>query len=269
MLSVWVCLALAACTSVEDVRVRQLLHEKGFGTRAQGDATAENYVAGGDTVQFIIDTNLYRQPGLEQLYILTQPQAVSIDGTIFVPYVGPVFVLGLTEQQVTENISQMLDGLFALPIRVQARIINRGKGFFMFGEIRPEARYVPMLEADMTLIEAIAKAPITELANLGRVKLVRPDARNPLVIVVNVREMLEGGLTQRNLRIRDNDIIYIPPTFLGHIARFVRKLLAPLNSAVQALFGLSTLQASYDFLVGDGPPVFVGGFNNNNFNRGF
>ncbi|MBK8977564.1 MAG: polysaccharide biosynthesis/export family protein [Planctomycetes bacterium] len=253
----FVALLAVGCTSVEDARIRQLLHEKGFGTRAEGVATAENYVGGGDLVQFIVDPDVYQLPGQEQLYILANAQPVGLDGTIFVPYIGSVYVLGLTEQSLSNMVSQLLAGIFTAPIQVQARIISRGKGFYMFGEVTQAARFVPLTKADMTLLEVIARAPITDLANMGRVKVIKPDAQNPLVVVVNVREMIETGNTTYNLRIDDNDIIYIPPTFLGHIARFLEKLLQPLNRVVGSALGIATIRSTYDYLF-LGEPTFFG-----------
>ena len=55
-------------------------------------------------------------------------------------------------------------------------------------------------------------------------------------MVINVREMLVTGNTTYNIALQNNDIIYVPPTFLGHIARLIEKLLEPLNVAVQSLF---------------------------------
>jgi hypothetical protein len=239
---------LPACTTFEDSRVRQLLHEKGFGTRAQGVASAENFVTGGDQVQFIIDPNLYLQPGFEQLYLLAQPQPVQIDGTILVPYVGSVYVLGLKEQELASLVGLQLEGLRSTPIQLQARIISTGKGFYMYGEVETAARYVPLTNGDLTLLDVVTRAPITDLANMGRVKVIKPDAQDPLVVVVNVREILETGNTTFNLRIGHQDIIYIPPTFLGHISRFIEKLLAPIGNVTRAALGLSFARSGIDYL---------------------
>lgn len=260
---IWAALGLLAllwtgCTSMEEKRIRQLLHEKGFGSRADGVATAENFVDGGDRVQFIIEPNLYLQPGHEQLFLLTRPQPLQLDGTIFIPYIGPVYVLGMKETSLSEMVSQLLDGVFNTPIRVEARIISLGKGFFMFGEVQRAARYIPMVDADLTLLEVIARAPVTQLANLGRVKVIKPDAQDPLVVVVNVREMIESGNTTYNLRIENNDIIYIPPTWLGYISRFLEKLLLPITVTVRAMFGFASFYGSYSYFT-TGNAGFYGG----------
>lgn len=251
LLLAWLPLLLGACTSVEDDRIRQLLHERGFGTRADGNARAENFVAGGDEIQFLIDPNIYRLPGHEQLYLLTQTQPVAIDGTIYVPYVGPVYVLGRKETDLSAQITELLGAVFTTPIEVEARIFSTGKGFYLFGEVEGGARWVPMVHGDLTLLEVIARSRITLLANLGRVRLIKPDAQDPLVVYVNLREIIDTGNTTYNLPIDHNDIVYIPPTFLGHIARFMEKLVQPIGAVTRAAFGVAGFRATYDYLVYD------------------
>ena len=247
LLTVAVALTFAACGGVEEKRIRELLNEKGFGTRAQGEATLTNYVTGGDGVLFYVDPTAYMVPDAERLYFLTLPQQVSIDGTILVPYVGPVYVLGQTEQELSALVKGVLQPLFAFELNMQARIINRGKAFYAFGETLAKGR-LPMVKGDLTVLEAISTIGTTQLANLGRVQVIRPDAQNPLVVNINIREMILSGNTTYNIQLYDNDIIYVPPTFFGSIARFIEKLLQPLGVAVQALFGLATIQASYRFI---------------------
>ena len=253
---------LCACTSVEDKRIRQLLNEKGFGTRAQGNATLENYVTGGDAVQFLIDPAMVQIAGAEQLALLTTTQSVALDGTIYIPYVGPVWVLGMTETDLSELVSSTLQPFFTFNVRVVARILPSltagefgGKAFYMFGEAGRKGR-VPLLKTDLTVLEALGTYGVTNLANIGRVHLIRPDAQNPLDVVINYREIVLTGNTTYNLLIQDNDIIYVPPTFFGVLARFLQRLLEPLGVAVQALFGVSSVRSSYEYAVtGTGTPA--------------
>ena len=246
----------SACTSVEDSRIRQYLAEKGFGTKADGEATAENYVAGGDEIQFILSNpSLVQEPGLEQLFLLQRSQTVDIDGTIYLPYIGRLYVLGMRETTLSATVTDLLDQVFTLDVRVDARIISTGKNFYAFGEIEGPNVY-PLLKADLTVVEAIASLAITNLANLGRVKVVKPDARNPLVITVNMRDIIESGYSAYNVRIEENDIIYVPPTFLGHIASASwRSSSQPIGSLVSAALGVSTTAFALDVADDRGHPV--------------
>jgi protein involved in polysaccharide export with SLBB domain len=238
--------------------VRQLLHEKGFGTRAQGVATSENYVAGGDVVQFILDPMAQLTPGAALLGLLAVPQPIGIDGTLMLPYIGPMYVLGLTESELTSAVTDQLQLTFKFPVRLQARVIvNAGKSLYVFGE-SPTRRFP--LTVDLTLLDAMSRMGWTSLANLGRVRVTRPDAQNPLQMEINLREMIETGLTNYNIRLQENDIIYVPPTFFGALTRFLQKLLEPLRVVVASMFGIANVEFTYDVLTNRSPYVGGGGF---------
>lgn len=240
---------LASCSGVEEKRVRQLLNEKGFGSRSQGVATLENYVAAGDSVVFLIEPSLVLLPGYEQLALLTAPQPIGLDGTILLPYVGAVPVLGLTERELSVLVSDQLQGFFSRPILVTARIAGFGKAIYAFGEIGGKGR-LPMTKGDMTIFEFVATVGWTPLANLGRVRVVRPDAENPLAMTINFREMVQTGNMTWNVPLYNNDIVYIPPTFFGAITRFLQKLLEPVGAVVQVIFGIARIEQSYDYITG-------------------
>lgn len=244
------CLWLCSCGTYEDKRIRELLQEKGFGSRAQGVAPRENYVGGRDRVQFLMAPDLPLQPGIERIGELALPQPIQIDGTIFVPYVGAVDVLGKTELEVTELVKAQLRAAgITADLDIQARIVLSEKWFYAVGEVGRKGP-VPM-DTDLTLFDALFTVGWSPLANLGRVQLIRPDAEHPLVIDVNFREMIVTGLTAKNIRMHERDIVYVPPTFLGLLARLLERLLQPLSLAVQSVFGLAQAQASYEVLSGE------------------
>jgi len=242
--------AFSACSGVEDKRLRELMVERGFGSRADGNATFVNYVTGGDAIVFELDPTLAASPAAQSLFLLSQPQGVGIDGTIYIPLVGPVYVLGKTEREVTALVRGRLGAIFKFEPILDARIINAGKRFFAFGEVGQKGA-VPMTRADLTILDAISGLRWTRLANLGRVRVVYPDAQHPLVVTVNIREMVETGYTTMNVPIYNNTIIYVPPTLLGGIARFLQRILEPLRAAVGALLGLAQIRTSYDVVTGD------------------
>lgn len=248
---------LVACGSYEEKRIRELLHEKGFGSRAQGDATVENYVSGGDSVMFLISPQSYQQPVARELARLGSPQRVSLDGKIQIPYVGPVAVLGMTEAELTTFVKGMLRPVFNFPIDLQAKIIGETKNIYAFGETaRKGVIPLVMLGADTTILKATAMIGWTPLANLSRVYLIRPDAEHPLQVEIDLHEMITTGYTARNVRIRENDIIYIPPTFLGLIARILERTLSPVRVAVSAMIGVAQIRNSYDVATGRSNNLF-------------
>jgi protein involved in polysaccharide export with SLBB domain len=251
------CAALASCSSYEEKRIRELMHEKGFGSRAQGDATVENYVAGGDSVAFLIPAIAYQDPAASELARLAAPQTLSIDGRIMIPYAGTVQVLGLTESQLATLVKGLLRGVFPYEIDIQARIVGESKNIYAFGETGRKGP-IPLapLGADMTLLKACASIGWSPLANLSRVQLIRPDAEHPLVTEVDLYHMIMSGNTRANIRVRENDIIYMPPTFLGMIARILERILQPVNVAVQTMLGLANIRWGYDVATGKSDQFF-------------
>jgi protein involved in polysaccharide export with SLBB domain len=247
---------LAACGSFEDKRIRELMPEKGFGARAAGDAAAENYIGGRDLILFLLPPDALQLPSYARLAELTAPQPIAIDGTIFVPYVGPVAVLGKTEAEVAALVnSQLRAAGVAQDFEIQARIVQvsslSAKWFYAYGEVAQKGQI--LIETDLTFFDAMNNCGWTPLANLGRVYLIKPDAEHPLVIDINFREMMTTGLMTMNVPMRERDIIFVPPTFLGLIARLLQRFLEPIGLAVQTVLGIAQAQFAYDVIRGDAP----------------
>jgi hypothetical protein len=246
------------CGTVESKRIEQLLNHKGWGGRVHGDAQVENYVAFGDIIQFYLPPNLLLEAGTEPLAVLANGQQVSIDGTIFIPFVGALPVLGLTERELSSLVSEQVQAIYNLPIQVQARIVNNLKHYFVVGEWGASKARV-LLPGDWTVLEAFFTIPHSQLANIGRLHLIRPDPKNPLVISINIREMIVTGNTTWNLAVKEFDILYLPPTFFGAIARFLERLLIPAQMVLNALFQGLYLRTTYDAIVND-QPFYGGGY---------
>jgi protein involved in polysaccharide export with SLBB domain len=248
---------LASCSGYEEKQIRELLHERGFGSRAQGDATVENYVAGGDSVVFLIPPIAYQDPAASELARLSLPQTLSIDGRIMIPYAGTVQVLGLTESQLATLVKGLLRGVFPYEIDIQARIVGESKNIYAIGEsARKGVIQLAPLGGDLTFLKACMSIGWTPLANLSRVQLIRPDAEHPLVVEIDLYRMATSGYTGRNIRIRENDILYFPPTFLGMVARILERALQPVNVAVQTMLGLANIRMGWEVATGQSNQYF-------------
>ena len=76
----------------------------------------------GDLVCCVVSKSVVEQPGCENLAELTKLQQIGGEGTIFVPYVGSVKVLGLTESAASALIRSKLAVLFNNDLELQVRI---------------------------------------------------------------------------------------------------------------------------------------------------
>ncbi|MFT7670662.1 MAG: protein involved in polysaccharide export with SLBB domain [Planctomycetota bacterium] len=244
---------LSACSTQPDKRVLQLLNTSGFGKSYTGNAEEEDYITIGDT---LVVTDTYQPNDLKAT------ERVGIDGTVLLPEIGSVNIAGMTRTEIEgflmDKYSPYYD-LLDIKVRIQS---TSGKYYFIFGEVQREGRQT--LSGDLTLWEAVMTAtPDDETANLGRVRVIRADPRDPLVIPVDVGQLIAHGDSTWNIKVRELDIIYVPPTMLAQVGYFINTLLFPvklvlsgLGDAARTLNSLSNVQANNN-----------GNFNNNNNNN--
>jgi len=72
-------------------------------------------------VNCVITETLLMTPGCESLRLLTELQAIGDDGTIFVPFVGSMSVVGLTTKAAGTKINEALARLFTLQTAIEVR----------------------------------------------------------------------------------------------------------------------------------------------------
>jgi protein involved in polysaccharide export with SLBB domain len=229
----------------------------GLGRRARGDMQVENYAAFGDSLLITLDPAMagyaLQDP---QLGLLSAPQTVAVDGTIFLPVIGRLAVHGLTETQIESLIKHRLANYYEIEVNLSVRIVNNpvSKTIFVYGESQNKGAislFMFRQGSDVTMLDVISRIGPTPLANLGRVRLVRPDPRNPLIMEVNIREIIQTGISTYNVKIKEDDIVYIPPTFLGSVTRFVERLVYPFQSLFGTAFQIMNLAWTYDWMMGD------------------
>jgi polysaccharide export outer membrane protein len=132
---------------------------------------------------------------------------------------------------------------------IKVRIAAGGKKYFIFGEVTGQG--AKPFTGDITIFEAVtAASPKPDSANLGRVKLIRADPRDPQILIVNLSEIIHTGDSTFNVLIHERDIIYVPPTMLAQIGYFLDTALFPvklvLTSIAGAIFTLGRLQFYQD-----------------------
>lgn len=232
-------LGASSCSAtVENKRILQYLNQEGFGKRYYGKAQEQNYVSIGDTIQY---QDTYNPE-------IRGAMPVDIDGTILLPEVGSVWVAGYTRTELEAYLTQKLAPYF-VETDVKVNIRTGGKKvYYVMGQVRRPGPYP--YTGDQTLFEAVLAASPDEFgANLGRVKIIRADPRDPLVIYADVTEIWNSGDSTYNVQVQEYDIIYVPPTFLQSVADLVSGIFVPVTSVFKdvllAIFAL------------DNPDVFL------------
>ena len=230
------CLALAAlllagCNSMPDKRILQYLNTDGFGNRYTGNAEEENYVAIGDNLSI---SDAYNPE-------LALSKAVDIDGSVLLPELGAVKVAGLTRSEIEAFLMEKYSPYYDL-LDIKVEIATGGKKYFIYGEVAgPGERIFP---GDLTIFEAVMQAgPNRDTANLGRVRLIRADPRDPFVMTVDLGNVIEKGDSTFNVHVQERDIIFVPPTMLAQLGYFIDTLLFPVKQVVE---GIGSALFTYD-----------------------
>jgi protein involved in polysaccharide export with SLBB domain len=190
-----------------------------------GNAEEENWVAIGDSISI---TDSYHPSEIRGNV------RVDIDGTVLLPEIGTVQVAGRTRSEIEALLMEKYSPYYEL-IDIKVKITTQGKKYFIFGEINTQG--AKPFTGDLTIFEAVTAAnPKGDTANLGRVRLIRADPKDPQVLVVNLSEIIESGDSTFNVLVHERDIIYVPPTMLAQFGYFLQALLFPVRIVMMSVF---------------------------------
>lgn len=160
---------------------------------------------------------------------------VDADGSVNLPAIGRVNVLGLTRREATAKLQQIYaEKLLVDPI-IELTVVN--VKVTLLGEFNKQGNF--LLERDnTTLIDILGEAGgISKNADPKTCKIIRGNRSNPEVIYVNLNDI--NSLGSKKLILQNNDIILIQPTKnaalsekLQSFNNIVQPLLVVINLAV-------------------------------------
>jgi len=130
---------------------------------------------------------------------------VEEDGTVTLPVIGHIQVVGLTRSEAQKLVEDTYrKNLLVNPI-IDLKIINLK--VTILGEIRAQGNY-PLVKDKTTLIELIGEAGgLTEKANEKSVKIIRGSEKNPVVIEIDLGNI--RSISDAKTILQSGDIVYI------------------------------------------------------------
>lgn len=219
-------LGLASCTTVKYSReVERIENQKGFGHLYTGDSNNEYWIGIGDGIKCESFDNAE----------LKFQQIVGPDGKITLPLIGDVKVAGLTVTECRERLTDLLLEYYREVDLFVTVPFKNSKKIYVVGQVRRGG--VARFEGDMTVMDLLARYPPSQIADTDSIWLIRGDPRNPQRYRVNLDEIQELGVTTTNYVLREDDIIYIPPTMWGSFGLWLDEALYPVRVVVNT-FGL-------------------------------
>jgi polysaccharide export outer membrane protein len=134
-----------------------------------------------------------------------QTYQVEEDGTVALPVLGHIPVVGLTRVEAQRLVESLYKkDLLKNPI-IELKIINLKVS--IFGEVRAQGNY-PLIKDKTTLVEVIGEAGgLTEKANEKAIKIIRGNEKNPQEIVIDFSDI--RSINAPNTILQSGDIIYI------------------------------------------------------------
>ena len=138
---------------------------------------------------------------------------VLVDGTLNLPVIGTVSVIGSTIPDANATITRLYTRYLKRPLITLTLVTPRPMKIALAGEIeRPGSYTIPLTEENNfpKLTEAINLAGGITLA--AAVREVRIQRRNAAPCNVNLWELFQNGNSSQDISLRDGDEIFIPST---------------------------------------------------------
>ncbi len=221
-------LAGGSCKTLEDPRVFEVMNRSSFGKRYDGDAQVANYLRVGDAITVLSVT--------EPEELTVPMEVIDVDGTVVLPEIGTLRVAGLTREEsqrlIRDRYALVFNEEFAESVEV--RMAAEPKSYIVLGEIGVKG--IQPFIADMTLAEAVLMSqPDETSANLGAVRIIRGDPVDPFVIEVDVNAILLDGDTTYNVIVKENDIVYVPPTAMAALGNWLARVTSPVTKLTNSI----------------------------------
>ncbi len=161
--------------------------------------------------------------------------SVDVDGYAKLPVIGRVFVAGLSVSQLEDTLEQKYAQEYQDPF-VQVKLTNQR--VLVFPGNGGDARVVPLLNTNTTLMEAIATAGgIAERGKANTIKIMRMVDGKRKVYVVDFSTI--EGLPYADMVVQANDYIYIEPQ--ARLGREVLTQATPFISILSSALVLLTV----------------------------
>jgi polysaccharide export outer membrane protein len=130
---------------------------------------------------------------------------VDEDGTVTLPVIGHVQVIGLTRQEATKKIEGLYSSALLKNPIIELKIVNLK--VTILGEIKTQGNF-PLLKDKTTLIEMIGQAGgLTEKANAKNIEIIRGSQTHPVITWVDMSNI--NSLSDPATILQNDDIIYI------------------------------------------------------------
>ncbi len=150
---------------------------------------------------------------------LTTKTRVTSDGYISFPLLDKVAVKGLTVQELEQKLKELLEKDYLVKAEVLVFIEEyHPRQVSVIGEVNTPGKYNMSTEKEPTLLEAIAMAGgFTKDADINRAKVMRFEDGEKKTIDVNIKDITERGLKEKDILLKPDDVVFVPKSYFFSI----------------------------------------------------
>jgi polysaccharide export outer membrane protein len=141
---------------------------------------------------------------------MTGDVTVRPDGRITLPLIGDISALGLTPEQLRDQIVKSSKKLFVEEpsVTVVVRTINSRK-VYITGQVTTPGAHV--LSGSLTVMQLISVAGgLTEFAKKKNITIMRTENGQPTVLPFNYQDVSKGRNLKQNVVLRPGDVVVVP-----------------------------------------------------------
>ncbi len=197
-----------------------------------------------------IDVNIPDHPDLSGSYTLRP------DGNISFPLLGDVYAEGLTPMQLADLLTKRLER-FVKKVEVLVTVIGpNSKVVFMYDRTKNGGNAYSF-NGDMTVLDVLTlqRGWLRNEAYSSRVRLVRNNPEEREVYRIRADRFVRGDL-KTNVLVREDDMVYVPATWLAEVVYFVELITRPITSVARGAQDIgeipySTREGYYESKTGD------------------
>lgn len=164
-----------------------------------------------------IEIQVYRHSDLARKF------QIPPDGRIFYPFVGEIQAAGTSVVKLRNTIVSGLSSYIVDP-QVEITVTSlRSDRVYVLGEVLKPGIFA--MDTSTTAIDAISAAGgFTIDAKWDDVVLIRGGLEKRQAMSLDLKSMLKEGDASQNVPLRSGDILYVPPTYVADVSRFMAHL---------------------------------------------
>lgn len=166
---------------------------------------------------------------------------VGMDGMIHLPNAGTFKAEGKTAPDLAVEIKRALESSYQNPVDVTVSLLSSpNQMVYVGGQVAAPGR-LPYANG-LTVFQALSAVGwVSNDGNMDSVRVLRPTPKGaPVIITININEVLDGTHLEQDIRLYPHDTIYVERTTIAEADLFVEQYLnklIPFNKSISYTYG--------------------------------